>query len=368
MSPLQWARSAPGFVIFTLEEAYPVLAPPREKGLQRLLRQKQISLRELSQRFERVARDRKVKGVVLHLRPTPIPLSHVEFLREQVERLKQAGKKTVAWSHSFSTSNYYLAAACDEVLCQETGGIGPLGVRRGFVFLKDALARIGLQGDFIQITPYKSAPDPLMRSEMSEEAREMMSWLADSQFEDFVEAVAEGRGISEDHARKLIDDSPYVDAGAREAGLVDALVGEEDLPVISLRTASPSRSRPGTRPREDCVRSRCIRRRSTWRCLGSRAISSTGVARGPHSRALPSPSCSANAQETSRWWSRSGKFFRTSAPRPRCSSWNPEGDRQPHRRRCPRRSTSSMRRSALLRRWGGWPDREATGWPPRPAT
>jgi protease-4 len=58
----------------------------------------------------------------------------------------------------------------------------------------------------------------------------MADWLADSTFDEFVEAVVQGRGISEDHARKLIDNSPYMDSGGVEAGLLDKLVTEEDLP------------------------------------------------------------------------------------------------------------------------------------------
>jgi protease-4 len=231
-------------VSFLLEEAYPVLPMPKAKGVQRFLQKKQTSLHELRSHFDRVADDGRVKGVVLHLRPTPMPLAHIEILREMVSSLRKAGKRVIAWSHSYSTSSYYLACACDEILCQETGVIDVLGVRRGFMFLKDGLQRVGLEGDMLQITPYKTAADTITRSSMSDEARQMAEWLADSTFDEFVDAVAEGRSISPDHARKLIDNSPYMDTTGVEAGLLDKLVTEESLPMHLSDGGKPVRIVP----------------------------------------------------------------------------------------------------------------------------
>lgn len=235
---------APEYVSFVLEEPYPVLSPPKAKGLQRLLQKKQTSLTDFRERFERIAADRRIKGVVLHLTPTPMPLAHIEMLRGMVEDLRKAGKRVIAWSHSYDTSSYYLACACDEILCQEMGTIGVLGLRRGFAFLKEGLARVGIEGDFVQITPYKSAADQLTRSEMSKESREMANWLADSTFDEFLAAVADGRSLSIDQARKLVDNSPYLDVRAVEAGLVDRLVEEEDLPAHLSTSGKPVRISP----------------------------------------------------------------------------------------------------------------------------
>ncbi|MGH2811387.1 MAG: S49 family peptidase, partial [Actinomycetota bacterium] len=241
---LRRLRKAPEWVGFLLEEAYPVLAPPRATGIQRFLRKKQTSLTQLRDHFNRIAKDRRVKGIVLHLRPTPMPLAHIEFLREMVGSLRAAGKRVVAWSHSYSTASFYLACACDEILCQETGGVGVLGIRRTFPFLKDALQKVGLEAEMLQITPFKTAADPIIRNSMSEEARQMANWLADSTFEEFVHAVSEGRRIPEDQARKLIDNSPYMDSSAVEAGIIDKLIAEEDLPAHLGNGGRPARVMP----------------------------------------------------------------------------------------------------------------------------
>jgi protease-4 len=54
--------------------------------------------------------------------------------------------------------------------------------------------------------------------------------LLESRFKELVGAIAESRFVNEDAAQKLIDGSPYGDQTALEAHIVDALLGEENLP------------------------------------------------------------------------------------------------------------------------------------------
>src|SRR5438445_398427 len=110
------------------------------------------------------------------------------------------------------------------------GLVRPLGFSSTGVVLADALARLGIKADFIQISPYKSAADPLTKSEMSPEVREQVTWLLDSNHKELVSAVAESRRVEPDAAAELVDASPYTDAAALEKHVVDGLLPEEELP------------------------------------------------------------------------------------------------------------------------------------------
>ncbi len=238
---LRRLRRAPDYVYFVLEGTYPRLRPPRGLFWGRWISPPPLSLQDLEERFRTVANDPRVKGVVLHLRPLAMAPAHLQTLRGLVHELRAAGKRVIAWSHTYEPSNYLVACACDEVLLQPGGSVGPLGMKQAVVFLKDALARVGLQADLLQISPYKTAGDPLMRSEMSPEMREMMDWLLDSLYGQFVKGVAEGRGLGEEEARALIDQAPYTDEEAVAAGAVDAVVGEEALPRHLSVDGKPAR-------------------------------------------------------------------------------------------------------------------------------
>ena len=219
----------PEFVIFVLESNLPALPDPPRPLWQRFMSRPRLSVTELGQRFDAIGRDARIKGVVLHLRPVGMPMATLQDLRELVAKLRKSGKRVVAWAPFYSTGTYYLACACDEILLMPAGAIQPLGFATTGMFLRDALAKFGVEADFVQISPYKSAADVLTKSKMSDELREQVTWLLGSLSKELLSAVAEGRQRDEDGAQQLIDGSPYGDDTALEAHAVDALVPEEAL-------------------------------------------------------------------------------------------------------------------------------------------
>ncbi len=221
---------APDYVIFVLESDLPTLPDPPGPFWQRFVSQPRLSVKELSERFDAIARDPRTKGVVLHLRPVPMPMSCLQDLRELVSTLRTAGKRVIAWAPFYTTGTYYLACACDEILLMPAGVVRPLGFSSTGVFLAEALARVGIKADFIQISPYKSAADPFTKAQMSPEVREQVTWLLDSNHRMLIEAIAESRRLAPDAAAKLVDSSPYIDQVAVDQHVVDGLLAEEQLP------------------------------------------------------------------------------------------------------------------------------------------
>ena len=220
----------PEFVVFVLEENLPALPDPPRPFWQRFAGRPRLSVKELGERFDAIARDSRVKGVVLHLRPVGMPMATLQDLRELVAKLRKSGKRVVAWAPFYNTGAYYLACACDEILLMPTGMIRPLGFATSAMCLTDGLARFGIRADFIQVSPYKSAADPLTKSKMSPELREQLTWLLESQYEELVSAIAESRSLDAAGAKRLIDGSPYGDDVVVDSRAVDLVIPEEDLP------------------------------------------------------------------------------------------------------------------------------------------
>ncbi len=222
----------PDFVTFTIEAAPPALPNPPGPFWQRFISFSSpvLSLKELGERFEVIARDSRTKGVVLHLRAVPMPMATLQDLRELVSNLRTAGKRVIAWAPLYTTGTYYLACACDEIVLMPAGGIQPLGFASTGMFLADGLARLGLKADFIQISPYKTAADVLTKSRMSKELREQVTWLLESHNKELVKAIADRWGLSDTAAQDLIDRSPYDDDAALERRAVDGILSEEMLP------------------------------------------------------------------------------------------------------------------------------------------
>jgi protease-4 len=196
-------------------------------------RDEPAALSTLRDQFRMVRRDPRVKGVVLHLRnlgmPPTIHLAKLQSLRDQIRELRTAGKRVVCWATSYDMASYYVACAAEKVLLQPIGELNTIGIRNSYLFLGDALKRLGLQADFVQISPYKSAPDTLQRKSMSEEAKAMASWLLDSDYEQVMEDIARDRGMTAEAVHQAIDSSPLTDRLALNAGLVDGLLNEDEL-------------------------------------------------------------------------------------------------------------------------------------------
>jgi len=220
----------PDYVTFLIEEDMPALPDPPVPPWQRFFRRQRLSVRELGRRFEAIEKDPRIKGVVLHLRPVPMSLALLQDMRELVARLRKSGKRVMAWAPFYTTGTYYLACACDEILLLPTGIVQPLGLSSTGLFLAQGLARVGIQADFVQVSPYKTAADVLTRSKMSDEMREQIRWLLKSQHEQLAEAIKDGRKLDADGALQVIDGSPYTDEQAVARKVVDAVLPEEQLP------------------------------------------------------------------------------------------------------------------------------------------
>jgi protease-4 len=238
---------APDFVVFTLEGPYPQLKQPPRSLLHRAIRPPQLSLQELTEQFRVVARDPRVRGAVLHLRPLQMPLARLDTLRDLIGELRQAGKRVVAWSYSYDDGTYYVASAADEVLLLPGGTFAPLGLVSGHMYFAEALERIGLKADVLQISPYKSAGDMFSRRDMSDEVREMTNWLLDGTYGEIVRAIANGRRLDEDNAKTLIDSTPCTDLEAKKIGAIDDIISEEELPGYLQEGERPPRLMPWER-------------------------------------------------------------------------------------------------------------------------
>ncbi|HYM66494.1 MAG TPA: S49 family peptidase, partial [Patescibacteria group bacterium] len=222
-------RRAPGFVVLVVEGELPPLPDPPRPLWQRFTSRPRLSLKELGERLDAIGRDKRIKGVVLHLRPIGVPLAGVEDLRESIAGLRKSGKRVIAWAPFYTTASYYAACACDEILMMPTGMVTAMGFAGTGMFLAESLARVGITADFVQVSPYKTAADTLTRSSMSNEYREQVTWLLEARHGELVAAISDGRHLSTEAATEMVDGSPYGDEAAVAARAVDRILGEEDL-------------------------------------------------------------------------------------------------------------------------------------------
>lgn len=198
-----------------------------------------LSLQILRRRFERLADDPHIRGVVLVIRDLAAGWAAIQGLHEILRLYRDAGRRVVAYLPSADTRAYFAACCADRVVMPPTAYLNLTGLRVEVTFFGDALRLAGLEAEVIAVSPYKSGGDQLARASLSPEAREQLERLVDDRFTMLVETIAAARGLSADQVRALIDRAPFRADAAREAGLLDATCYEDELEAYLRRLDHP---------------------------------------------------------------------------------------------------------------------------------
>lgn len=243
-----------------------------------------LSLETLRERLDRLVYDGRVQGVVLRVRNLGAGWAALEELRGELERYREQGGRTVVHLTDPDTAAYYLACAADEVYAAPVSTLNVLGLRTRVDFLKDALGRIGVEAEVIAVSPYKSAGDAFVRNDFSKESREQVERLLDRRYAEVADAIARGRGMSADEARRKVDLAPYPAPDALAEGLIDGVCYEDGLPAKLGSDGGRARIADWNAVR---VALRVPYRRRARRRIGLVSLSGT-IVRGK-SRRLPVP-------------------------------------------------------------------------------
>jgi protease-4 len=246
-------RHVPRYVLITLSgeiSEIPVQRSPlRLPFVKRFLPPDPLSVSVVRRILEQIALDPRVEGVVLKIECMASAATY-QSLRTVLQEFRAHGKRLIAYANSFGPFQYYLACACDQIIMPPSAEWGVIGFLREYLFYKDALERAGIGVDVINVSPYKSAFDQFVRTDFSAESRAQAEWLLDAQYGELVHGIAEGRKLSPEQVRALIDAAPY---GARDAalrGLLDGALYEDELETyLAPQPGESPVDEPKARPR-----------------------------------------------------------------------------------------------------------------------
>ena len=222
------------FVIIPVGGPLPERSGPPRSFLQRQLPLPPVpqSMEILNRRLQKIADAENVRGVIFIFQGLSAGMATLTSLRRSIERLKQAGKVTIVFTPYLDMAHYYAATAADKIIVPPPTSFDVLGLRSEAIFLKDALDRLGLEADVIQISPYKTAYDGFVRSDISAEQKEQLDWILDDTYETVTQAMADGRSMEIEALHELIDQAPFLAKKALENKLVDHIAYEDTLPYL----------------------------------------------------------------------------------------------------------------------------------------
>jgi protease-4 len=207
--------------------------------LEGLILESEPLVRELREHQE----NRAVRAVVFRINSPGGVVGPTQEIYAAIQRLRKAGKPTVASLGSVAASGgYYVATAADRIYANPGTLTGSIGVVMQMANLEGLLKKVGVDYVVVKSGQYKDLGS--FARAMSAEERRILQALLDDVYNQFVEAVAQGRRLEREAVLGFADGRIVSGQQARELRMVDALGGLDEAIEEAARLAGlPERPR-----------------------------------------------------------------------------------------------------------------------------
>ena len=182
------------------------------------------SMQTILQSIRKAKIDDNIQGILLRPFGASIGWGKTDGIRNALLDFKTSGKPLYAYLEAAADRDYYLATAADTIIGPGTGILFINGFASEPMFLKETLAKIGVEADFVTSGKYKTAPEGYTRSSMSDAQREVLNMLLDQFYNSYVDSLANARRLNSEDIRSQIDHGLHNMESAYESGLLDTLM------------------------------------------------------------------------------------------------------------------------------------------------
>lgn len=184
----------------------------------------------LLRRLLRLAEDPETSGVVFVMHDEPAAtLAHAEELGDAIRTLRAHGKKVMCHLEDAGGRALYACAQADRIAMNPAGGLRFAGLSSRYFYLGGTLEKLHVRADFVRIGAHKTAAEQLTNATGSDVAKADHQELVDRFADLYLHDVGGGRKIPKSVLAKTLAKGPFLAKEARDAGLVDQLVYQDEL-------------------------------------------------------------------------------------------------------------------------------------------
>jgi protease IV len=171
--------------------------------------------------------DASIKAIILRIDSPGGGVASSQEIYEEVRRVRSGGKLVVASLGSVAASGgYYVACVADRIFANAGTVTGSIGVIVQLANAEELLRKVGVASTVITSGPFKDSGNPTRT--LRPEERQVFQALVDDVYQQFVEAVAQGRNLPLDEVRQAADGRIYTGRQAKDLRLVDELGSLQD--------------------------------------------------------------------------------------------------------------------------------------------
>jgi len=167
-----------------------------------------------------------VRGIVLRIDSPGGAVAPAQEIYSEIMKLKAAHKTVYASMGTVAASGgYYIACAADYVLANPGTLTGSIAAVMAFSNIEELTDKIGIKPIIIKSGKYKDVGSPLRG--MKPEERKLLQSVVDDVHQQFVQAVAKGRGLPVSEVNEIADGRIMTGQQALTLKLVDEMGGLE---------------------------------------------------------------------------------------------------------------------------------------------
>ncbi|MBS3741365.1 MAG: signal peptide peptidase SppA [Candidatus Cloacimonetes bacterium] len=189
------------------------------------------TLSEALETIKELKEDKRIMGLVFKSGNISASRANFQEIGDALIDFKKEGKKVVYYFENTTNVNYSLAASvADKIYLNPGGSLLLNGISITSPYIKNLLDTLGVEVLNFRSHAYKTAGNMFTEKHMTEEERQVYEKMLSDLYEDMVERISIGRGMTIKEVRSIIDAGPYFIASkAKEKNLVDDLIYEDEI-------------------------------------------------------------------------------------------------------------------------------------------
>ena len=134
-----------------------------------------VGLIQILSALERAKVDPKIKGIYLDASFPMAGYAQLSEIREAIQKFQKSGKFVYAYANSYTEKGYYMSSVADKTYLNPNGLLDFNGISVQYTFYKKALDKLDIEPLVFRVGTYKSAVEPFIREDMSEESKAQTS-------------------------------------------------------------------------------------------------------------------------------------------------------------------------------------------------
>lgn len=168
----------------------------------------------------------RIKAIILRINSPGGMVVPSQEIYQEVKKTCREKKVVVSMESIAASGGYYIACTADKIVANPGTLVGSIGVILQIENIEELLSKIGLKREIVKSGEYKDIGS--MTRPMTEEEEAILQGFSDNIYYQFVDAVAEGRGMKREEVLKLADGRIFTGEQAIKLGLIDGLGNLQD--------------------------------------------------------------------------------------------------------------------------------------------